>query len=94
MGRRFIAGTGQLLLAVTGFFVFCAWFLNVMAQFYALMTRDIDPKVRPWLAFSGIGIFGLAWCWAWVSSLSLIQEAKRNEREGKLISIDRVPPRL
>lgn len=94
MGRRFISGTGQLALAVTGFLLFCAWFVNVITQYYALITRDIDPKLRPGLAFFGIGVFALAWCWAWVTSLSLLQEGKRNEREGKLISTGPVPPRL
>jgi hypothetical protein len=94
MGRRFIAGAGQLLLAVVGFLLFCAWFVNVMTQYYALITRDIDPKLRPELALSGVGIFALGWCWAWVTSFSLLREARRNEREGKLISTGQVPPRL
>jgi hypothetical protein len=94
MGRRFIAGTGQLALAIIGFLLFCAWFISVLIQYYALMARNIDPNLRPGLAFSGIGMVGLSWCWSWVTSLSLLREARRNEREGKLISTHPAPPRL
>jgi len=85
IGRRFVAGSGQLLLALAGFLLFCAWFVNVMWQFYGLMDRDIEPKLRPWLAFSGIGVFALAWLWAWVTSFSLLREARRNEQQGRLV---------
>jgi hypothetical protein len=77
---------GQLLLAVTGFLLFCAWFVNVLRQFYGLINSDIEPVLRPWLAFSGIAVFAVAWLWALVTSISLLREAKRNEREGRLIS--------
>lgn len=93
MGRRFVAGTGQLLLAIAGFTLFCGWFINVMRQFYKLIDSDIRPAVHPWLAFSGLGIFALAWLWAWFTSFSLLREAKRNEREGMLFDIPPVLPR-
>jgi hypothetical protein len=94
MGRRIVAGTGQLLVAVAGFLLFCAWFVNVVTQYYALIARDIHPDLRYWLAYSGVGLFALAWLWAWVTSFSLLREARRNEREGKLISTEPAPPRL
>lgn len=86
MGRRFIAGSGQLLMAVAGFGLFCAWFFNVLREFYGLLSSDIEPKLRPWLALSGIGLFAMAWLWALVTSFSLLREAKANEREGKLVA--------
>lgn len=87
MGRRFVAGGGQLLLAVAGFGLLSAWFVNVLRQFYGLINGDLEPELHPWLALSGIGLFAVAWLWALVTSFSLLREAKRNEREGKLDSI-------
>jgi hypothetical protein len=84
MGRRYFAGIGQLLLAVTGFSLFCAWFINIITQYYSLMSRDVEPHMRHWLALSGVGVFALGWMWAWVTSFSLLREGRRNEHEGKL----------
>jgi hypothetical protein len=93
MGRRFVAGAGQLLLAIVGFMLFCAWFFNVMHLFYKLIDSDIRPDLHSWLAFSGLGLFALAWLWAWFTSFSLLREAKRNERNGILFGPPPVLPR-
>ena len=95
MARRFVAGTGQLMLAVPGFLIVCGWFLRVIWQFYQLISDNYaDPKIRYQTLGMGAGIFFLSWVWAWFTSLSLLREAKRNEREGKLIPSDPVPPRM
>jgi len=85
MARRIVAGAGQLTLAVIGFALFCAWFVDVLRQFYGMINSDADPQLHPWLALAGIGTFALAWVWALFTSFSLLREAKRNEREGILI---------
>jgi len=86
MGRRFVAGSGQLLLAVPGFLLVCGWFLRVIWEFYQLINDSYaDPKIRYQYLLLGAAIFFLSWVWAWFTSISLLREAKRNEREGRLI---------
>jgi hypothetical protein len=92
MARRLVAGSGQLLLAVSGFLLFCAWFFNLITKYYAMITQDIDPQLHPRLALAGVGLFSLAWLWSWITSISLLQEAKRNERDGRLFDVPPVLP--
>lgn len=83
--RRWIAGTGQLLLAVAGFAVFLAWFVKEMAQYYSLISGNEPPApARPmwWLAAAGVGIVLLAWLWSAVTSVSLLREASRATLES------------
>lgn len=90
LARRFAAGAGQLGIFLVGFVLFVAWFVDVMRQYYALMFSDNEPHIRHWLIFASLGFCALGWLWALVTSLSLMREAKRNEREGKLA----IPPKL
>lgn len=82
LARRFVAGMGQLIIFVSGFVLFVAWFVDEMRQFYGLMFTDTEPHVRHWLLFAGVGLCALGWLWALVTSLSLMREAKRNERDA------------
>lgn len=84
LARRFVAGAGQLGIFLVGFVIFVIWFVDEMRQFYGLMFSDNEPQARHWLAFAAIGICAFAWLWSLVTSLSLMREARRNEREGKL----------
>jgi len=93
MARRLVAGMGQLLLAITGFALFLAWFVDVVGQFYGMINSNVDPRLHPKLALAGIGVFALAWLWALFTSLSLLREGKRNEREGTLFATPPVLPR-
>ena len=86
MARRFVAGAGQLGIFLAGFVLFVAWFVDEMRQFYGMMFSDDQPQVRNWLALAGVGLCALAWLWALATSFSLLREAKRNEREGKLVA--------
>ena len=86
MARRFVAGAGQLGIFLVGFVLFVAWFVDVMRGFYGLMFSDNEPHARNWLIVAGVGLCAVGWCWSLVTSLSLMREAKRNEREGKLVS--------
>ena len=80
------------MLAVAGFILFCAWFVDVMRQYYGLINSDASPHFHHWLALAGVGAFALSWLWAWVTSISLLREARRNEREGRLFSSPPVLP--
>ena len=90
LARRFAAGVGQLGIFLVGFVLFVAWFVDEMRQYYNLMFSDNEPHVRHWFIFVGLGLCALSWLWSLVTSLSLIREARRNEREGKLAT----PPKL
>jgi hypothetical protein len=84
MAGRVVAGAGQLAVFLVGFILFVLWFVDVTRLYYSLMFTDNNPHPRHWLALAGIGWAVAAWLWALVTSLSLIREGKRNEREGKL----------
>lgn len=93
MAGRIISGIGQLLLAVTGFAMVVAWFLTVIIQFYSLIGGggDANPRSVAWLALAGFGVFGLAWLWALVTTVSILREGRRNEAAD----FDQVaPPRM
>jgi hypothetical protein len=75
-GRRYVAGTGQLLLALAGFGLVLWW----MGRYFGNMIRMIeDERALPGLGHLGIlgmALFLASWLWSWVTSLSLVREAK------------------
>jgi drug/metabolite transporter (DMT)-like permease len=80
MARRYLAGTGQLLLALLGFGLIVAWFICLMIQ----IVHQADdqggsaPSVA-WLGELGAAVFAVSWVWALVTSLSLLRDAKASE---------------
>ncbi len=83
MGRRWVAGAGQLGIFVAGFVFFAIWFVEVMRSYYGQMfDGGGNTYIRHWLALTGIILCACGWLWSLVTSISLIREAKRNEREG------------
>ena len=74
LAGRWIAGTGQLLLAVAGFVMVIGWFAGVMIQLYRQINGDPEPKSVAWLGESGAVTFAAAWLWALITSLSLLRE--------------------
>ena len=79
LARRWVAGIGQLILAVAGFALFVAWFVEVLIQFSGMINSDAPPRSVGWLAEAGALTFIAAWLWALITSLSLLREARRNE---------------
>src|SRR5436190_7235362 len=79
LARRWIAGIGQLILAVAGFALFVAWFVEMLIQFYGMINSDAPPRSVGWLGEAGALTFIAAWLWALITSLSLLREARRNE---------------
>jgi hypothetical protein len=77
LARRFVAGTGQLLLALAGFGLSTDWMLRL---YYALIVQQLDqpepPRAPDWMWTWGLGLFGAAWCWALATSVSLYRQAK------------------
>ena len=86
MAGRVFAGAGQLGIFLVGFVLFLIWFVGVVRHFYSLMFTDAEPHPRHWLAFAGISWCAVAWLWSLVTSLSIIREGRRNERDGKLVA--------
>jgi hypothetical protein len=79
--RRRFAGTGQLLLAVTGVALVFVWFVQVLIIYYSLAQDDFpstEPQITYQLVEGGALIFGAAWLWSLATSISLLHEAKAN----------------
>jgi hypothetical protein len=78
MGRRWIAGSGQLALAVTGFVMVVVWFVEMMLQYYGQITGNVRVHPVGWIGETGGILFAASWLWALVTSFSLFSEARRN----------------
>jgi hypothetical protein len=90
MAGRFLAGSGQLLLAVGGFVMVVAWVGLTMHESYNLMYSDAPPKSFAWLGVAGGVLFGISWFWALVTSIRLVRQAKADEEAGRA----NLPPRI
>ena len=78
MAGRWLAGTGQLALAVAGFIFILVWFVKIIIPYYRLMFGDSAPgPINWWTGGLGAGLFALSWIWSLVTSLSLLREASR-----------------
>jgi len=84
LARRWIAGGGQLLLALAGFILIMVWFAQMMLGYYGQMFNDAPP--RPITSFTnlilGAGLFGLAWLWSLGTSFSLLRESSKVSLES------------
>jgi 4a-hydroxytetrahydrobiopterin dehydratase len=90
---RWIAGTGQLLLACAGFTLIIIWFVREMIPYYGLMFGDEPPHVPSLkMLAEGGSVFGVAWLWSAVTSFSLLREASTS----RLSSLEKsaAPPPL
>jgi hypothetical protein len=85
LARRKRVGTCQLLLALTGFVLICAW---MMQLFYGLAQWQLDgsrpQKSYDWLWIWGSILFGASWLWAFVTSCSLLRQARRSGLPPKI----------
>src|SRR4051812_48704823 len=62
LGRRFLAGTIQLLLAVLGFLLVVAWFVQVTYTSYRQISEQQTPSVPDsWLGKVGFILFLSSW---------------------------------
>ena len=83
MAGRWVAGIGQLVLAVIGFCLLVAWFLTVMRQVYQQINGEPPAGSNAWLGQMGAVVFGAAWLWSLVTSLSLMREARELEKQAQ-----------
>jgi|SRR5450759_3570925 hypothetical protein len=91
MARRVIAGCGQLVLAVAGFLLITGWMCILFyRQFNEAMEKPVTVNPRDWMWQIGVILFGAAWLWSLVTSISLLLEVKRQRAKG----VENVPPRI
>jgi hypothetical protein len=95
MAGRWLAGTGQLALAVAGFVMVVAWFLETMVQLYGQIDGDVPPHPVGWIGATGAILFAMAWLWALVTSVSLVREtAGTGETSPENPEVKAMPPRM
>jgi hypothetical protein len=87
MAGRWVAGLGQLLLALAGSAMIIGWFVLVARNTYDLWVNETEPKPVGWLGGAGGLTLLVAWLWALVTSFQLLRSAKPDP-QGK------EPPRL
>jgi hypothetical protein len=90
MAGRWIAGSGQLVLAVSGFVMVVVWFFAVMIQYYGQVTGNTEVRPVGWIGEIGAILFVAAWLWALVTSVSLLRAAKADGPDNP----QTVPPTL
>jgi 4a-hydroxytetrahydrobiopterin dehydratase len=95
VARRWIAGSGQMILSITGFALVMVWFYKlVIVQFYGQINGEVATQPVGGIGLLGAGLFALAWCWSLATSFSLLRKASRVSLEsleifaGELIMMD------
>ena len=79
MAGRWVAGIGQLILAVAGFVMVAVWFFEVMLQYYSQISGNGTSHAAGWLGIAGSILFVMSWLWSLVTSVSLLLQAKAGE---------------
>jgi 4a-hydroxytetrahydrobiopterin dehydratase len=73
---RWLAGTGQLILALIACALIIIWFIREMSVYYGMMFDTASPPQPNFKIFlSGAVLLAVSWLWSGVTSLSLIREA-------------------
>lgn len=77
---RWIAGSGQLALALLGFILFLVWFFKIIIPYYSMMFSETPPPPINWkIGEAGVGIFAAAWFWSLVTSISIYRSVSQAE---------------
>lgn len=90
MAGRWIAGLGQLALAVAGFVMAVVWFFEIMIQYYGQITGNVPVRSVGWIGEIGATLFVASWLWSLVTSISLLRQAKADGQ----IEPKPIPPRM
>lgn len=79
MAGRWVAGAGQLVLALAGFGMMLAWFVKMMADYYGLISDPQgEPQIRFGMLAAGAVVFAAAWLWALVTSIQIFRSVPKN----------------
>ncbi len=76
MAGRWVAGIGQLLVALVGCAMIIGWFGLVARNTYNLWFNDAEPKPVGWLGEAGGLTLLASWLWALVSSFQILRSAE------------------
>jgi len=82
LARRWVAGTGQLILSVGGFAFVAAWFVELMIQLYGQISGNVAVHPVGWMGLLGTVLFVVAWCWSLATSFSLMRAASKVNLES------------
>jgi 4a-hydroxytetrahydrobiopterin dehydratase len=82
VARRWVAGAGQLALAIAGFGIFVLWFVKETVQYYGQITGDVEVQPIGRIGITGVFLFALSWFWSLVTSLSLLRDASKANVES------------
>ena len=82
MAGRWIAGIGQLALALAGFVMVVVWFFEVMIQYYGQVNGNVQPHPVGWIGVTGSILFVASWLWSLVTSVNLLLQAKSAEADA------------
>ena len=82
LARRWIAGGGQLALALVGFALFLVWFVKEMTQFYGQISGNVEVRPIGKFLVAGLFLFALGWIWSAVTSFSLMREASAGKQRS------------
>lgn len=74
-GRR--AGWIQGLLALGGFVFTTIWFVDFLQTWFRTGSLPLQPGPSFALALLGVGLFGVSWAWALVSSIGIVRGARK-----------------
>ncbi len=78
MARRWVAGGGQLLLAVAGFGLMLGWFVKTMIDYYGLINnQQSEPQTHFGLLKAGAVVFVAAWLWSLVTSIQIFRSVPK-----------------
>ena len=79
LAGRWLAGTGQLLVFLAGFVIYCAWTLKYLAAYYNLMYSEAPTQTAnlKWMLWTGVGLCVAGWLWSLVTSISLMRTASK-----------------
>jgi hypothetical protein len=97
-----VSGYPQAAFMIAGLVVSVFGVLRAGTWYAANWSHFQDPQADPltnltemWMAIRwavlGLAIFGLGWLWAFFTSLGILSEAKRYERNEQ---VKPIPPRL
>jgi len=88
---RTIAGIGEMIFVFAGLLLFGAWFFQWMDRvIQSELDETLPAAPSAWLWRAGVTCIVVSWIWTTATCISLVREAKVNERE----SSKNIPPRL
>ncbi len=80
MARRWVAGGGQLLMAVAGFCLMLGWFVKTMKEYYGLIDdQHSEPQIDWTLLKWGAVVFVAAWLWSLVTSIQIFRSVPKTQ---------------